>query len=216
MIPSGVGGKKQVLIAQTFDQSAIAIAAFAELTGLLFNAAFKREREQLVIELDFDPLGYIAARVQYLAAVGFDPSHGDQQVAGSADGVANLAIDIRDFAALLQQIGIEQIAWQNEADAALLQNVGRRVAENKVSVGRNIRQAASFVGDEHHIRDDAHDVAMQRFSLLQTLGTCAMFAQMVDLIFQLGNLGPQALIFSDKVRVRFATLSHRSRRRQKS
>ena len=87
-----------------------------------------------MVECDIYALGDIAADVQNRAALRVDAADGYEQMASAADGVTNLAVDIADFAALFQHIGIVEFRRQNEADTTMLVDVGRRMTKNKVGI----------------------------------------------------------------------------------
>src|SRR5207237_143957 len=138
-------------IAQSFHQSAITIAAFTQLASLLVDAALQRKRQQLIIQLDLDSLGRIAAYEHHAAFEAIDAANGDQQIPRSAHRIANLPFDIRNLAPLFERVRVEQYARQKEVYASLLQDIGRRVAENQMRVWRDILQSASIIGYEDDV-----------------------------------------------------------------
>src|SRR5262245_61557068 len=118
-----------------------------------------------------------------------------------ADDVADLALNIRDFAALLQQIGFKQIGGKHKIDASLFENISRRVPENKMGVRRNVGEAAGIVRNQNSVGNDAHDVPMQRFALFERLRGHAMLGKMIEAVLELGYTGTQPSILIDQLQV---------------
>ncbi len=126
----------------------------------------------------------------------------------AADGIANLAFDIGDFAALIQDVRVEEVAGQQERDSPLFHDVVRRMAEDVVGVRRGIRKASGIVGNQDDVSNDAHDVAMQRLRLLQRLGRGTVLGDMIEPVFKLSNLSSQSLVFFNKFSVCWTALGH--------
>ena len=82
------------------------------------------------------------------------------------------------------------------------------MAENLMRVRRHIFQPSGVVRQEDGIGNDAHHLAVQCLGLVQRFGSRSMLRQMIEPVFQLGDLCSQAMIIFHKFRIGFAILRH--------